>query len=164
MRHGLVIGTVMTVLVAGVLALAMSGASGDPSEAGSETRTADLEGTGAPQARGTATLKPRGEGEVLAVHIRRLRELGPRHAYVLWLRVSGRRGYPLSPIFPRHRSFDDNFAIPKSVLSISARAKTVDVRRSRPKPVLRAIKRAARHDRLVMRVIGTSQLRGAFSE
>lgn len=81
--------------------------------------------------------------------------------YVVWLLLTGRQGYPLSPLqITEDGSFSERFPIPQFAIPIASRARFVDISLSENRALLSDLERAVERERPILGYQGDSVLRG----
>jgi len=81
--------------------------------------------------------------------------------YVVWLMLTEKEGYPLSPIVVNQNgTYDNRFSIPSAVLPVIARVRYVDVSIAPVKTIKNLVRDAIENTELVLTEPGTKILRG----
>jgi hypothetical protein len=83
--------------------------------------------------------------------------------YVIWLMLTPKQGYPLSPItVSQEGAYSNRFPIPSPVLPVVARVRFVDISIAPAREIRRVVQDALREGSLVLDRPGRSVLRGAI--
>jgi hypothetical protein len=83
--------------------------------------------------------------------------------YVIWLMLTPKQGYPLSPInVSQQGSYSNRFPIPSAVLPVVARVRFVDISIAPANEIRQVVQRALRDGSLVLDKPGRSVLRGTI--
>ena len=83
--------------------------------------------------------------------------------YVIWLMLTPKQGYPLSPInVSQQGSYSNRFPIPSPVLPVVARVRFVDISIAPAREIRRVVQEALRDGSLVLDKPGRSVLRGTI--
>ncbi|MCD6015499.1 MAG: Sigma-70 region 4 type 2 [Solirubrobacterales bacterium] len=171
-----VLGSAALLLIAVVLALTgafngggdddSSAASGEPTTTASaddeEIERVALRPTEGGDARGEALFGlASGDQPFVELSIDGLDPAPGGQQYVVWLMLTQRQGYPLSPIAASQQgSFSNRFPIPSAVLPVVARVRFVEVAIAPAKEIRRVVERALEETSLVVDRPGRSVLRG----
>jgi hypothetical protein len=83
--------------------------------------------------------------------------------YVIWMMLTGDKGYPLSPITVTEQgTYQDRFPIPSAVLPVIARVRYVEVAIAPVKEVRKTVRSAIQNTNLVLDRPGRTVLRGTI--
>ena len=132
---------------------------------GEELSRVPLLAPGGGDARGAAIVGlSTGDQPYLDLIIENLEAAPQGDAYVVWFMFNDRVGYPLSPIFPNESgSFNDRFAIPQTVASLIARARSIEVSVSNARATLAEIQKAAQAETFRIAQPGRTVLAGSIA-
>jgi hypothetical protein len=102
-----------------------------------------------------------GDQPYVDVSVRGLDPAPDLRTYVIWLMLTGDKGYPLSPLaVSEDGSFQDRYSIPAAVLPIVARVRYVDVSIAPVSAVRKLVNQAIKSTELVIDEPGEVVLRG----
>lgn len=164
------LGAGALIVLFAVLAIAgVFGGGGEPApepEAGQEPgqvlETVPLEPRGGSGASGEATFGLATEDQpYLDLTLEGLDSVGENETYVVWLLLTNREGYPLSPLqVGEDGGFSDRFPIPQFAIPIATRARFVEISLSENRALLRDLEQAVERERPILGYQGESVLRG----
>jgi hypothetical protein len=172
-----VLGSAAVLLIAVVLAITGAFGGGDeesPASAGETTaepppgeeeiQRVSLRATAGGDANGTALFGlATGDQPFVEVAIDGLDPAPQGQQYVIWLMLTPKQGYPLSPInVSQQGSYSNRFPIPSPVLPVVARVRFVDVSIAPANEIRQVVQRALREGSLVLDRPGRSVLRGTI--
>jgi hypothetical protein len=165
------LGASAVIVVAVVLALTGAFGGGEDSEPAAETTTAAGE-----EVLETVALRPQDGGEgtgearfglatedqpFVELELEGLAAPSEGETYVVWLLLSARQGYPLSPVqVGADGGFSDRFPIPQFAIPIASRARFVDISLSQNRTLLSDLRKAVREEQPILGYQGDSVLRG----
>jgi hypothetical protein len=172
-------GGAAVLLIVVVLAITGAFSGDDESSASSGTDTSTTSTTaGADNALQSVALKPIGGGDAsgtavfglatgdqpyVDLSIKGLDPAPSGQTYVVWLMLTGTKGYPLSPIVVNQNgTYQNRFSIPSAVLPVIARVQFVDVSIAPIKTIRKLVRDAISNTELVIDEPGTKVLRGAI--
>ena len=160
------------------IVLAITGAFGGDGESAASSETTSSTASASDQQIQTVALKPVGGGNAggdavfglatgdqpyVDVSIRGLDAAPQDETYVIWLMLTGSKGYPLSPIsVQQDGSFQNRFSIPSAVLPVVARVRYVDVSIAPVTAIRKLVRGAIKNTSLVLDEPGKTVLRGAI--
>jgi hypothetical protein len=102
-----------------------------------------------------------GDQPYVDVSVRGLDPAPEKRTYVIWLMLTGDKGYPLSPLaVSEDGSFQDRYSIPAAVLPIVARVRYVDVSIAPVAAIRKLVNQAIKSTALVIDEPGEVVLRG----
>jgi hypothetical protein len=177
-QRRLIIGLGSTAVILIVVVLAITGVFGGGDEDGSSTAAGQtttaaeapdeqvervtLRAQGGGDARGEAVFGlATGDQPFVEISIEGLDPAPQDQQYVVWLMLTDKQGYPLSPIaVSQQGSYANRFPIPSAVLPIIARVRFVDVSIAPAKEIRRVVRGALEQSSLVLDKPGRSVLRG----
>jgi hypothetical protein len=172
-----VLASAAVLLIAVVLAITGAFGGGDeesPASAGETTAEAppgeeeiqrvELRATAGGDATGTALFGlATGDQPFVEVAIDGLDPAPQGQQYVIWLMLTPKQGYPLSPInVSQQGSYSNRFPIPSPVLPVVARVRFVDISIAPAREIRQVVQEALREGSLVLDKPGRSVLRGTI--
>ena len=102
-----------------------------------------------------------GDQPYVDVSVRGLDPAPEQRTYVIWLMLTGSKGYPLSPLaVSENGTFQDRYSIPSAVLPIVARVRYVDVSIAPVATIRKLVNQAIKTTALVIDEPGEVVLRG----
>jgi hypothetical protein len=102
-----------------------------------------------------------GDQPYVDVSVRGLDPAPEKRTYVIWLMLTGDKGYPLSPLaVSENGTFQDRYSIPSAVLPIIARVRYVDVSIAPVAAIRKLVSQAIKSTALVIDEPGEVVLRG----
>jgi hypothetical protein len=127
-----------------------------------EIQQVELRATAGGDATGTALFGlATGDQPFVEVSIDGLDPAPQGQQYVIWLMLTRKQGYPLSPInVSQQGSYSNRFPIPSAVLPVVARVRFVDISIARAREIRRVVQDALQDGSLVLDRPGRSVLRG----
>ena len=136
--------------------------AGDSTAAGEELTQVELSPPGGGNAQGVATFGlASADQPYVEFDISGLDPPPQDETYVIWLMLTPKQGYPLSPIAVSEQgTFQDRFAIPSPILPIVARVRFVDVSLAPAREIQGEIVRAVERNELVLEKPGRTVLLG----
>jgi hypothetical protein len=161
-------------VVVAVLAIAGAFGGGEDSASTAETQpttaqqdvieSVTLEPQSGGQASGEATFGiATGDQPYVDVQLSGLRAPRQGGTYVIWLLLTEREGYPLSPLqVSGEGGFSDRFPIPRFAIPIASRARFVDISLSDNRSLLTKLRSAVQDQKPILSYEGESVLRGTI--
>jgi hypothetical protein len=132
--------------------------------ADNELQSVTLKPIGGGDASGTAVFGlATGDQPYVDLSIKGLDPAPNDETYVVWLMLTGSKGYPLSPIVVNQNgTYQNRFSIPSAVLPVIARVQYVDVSIAPIKTIRKLVRDAISNTELVIDEPGTKVLRGTI--
>lgn len=136
-----------------------------PAEGAEDLAVIELTPTSGGDASGQVTIGVATAGQPYAdLAVEGLDPAGGEDAYVLWLLLSEKIGYPVSAVgVPANGQLSERYAIPAEVAAVAARTKFVDISLVSRRELQREIVKAAEAQNPVVPFTGESILRGTVS-
>jgi hypothetical protein len=176
-----VLGALAVLVIAGVLAVtgAFSGGGEESSSATTNTTTSSTSAsTGNDQVLADVNLKPQGGSDAkgkavfgvasgdqayVQLDLENTSPPSQGQTYVLWLLLSPKQGYPLSPLqINQNGSFSDRFPIPQFAVPIASRSRFVDVSLTENSNLQQQLPKAVKQGNPLLTYSGESIARGAI--
>jgi hypothetical protein len=172
------LGGLAVLLIAGVLAVAgaFSGGGEESSSATTNTTTAASSSSGNDEVLADVTLKGQGGSDAkgkavfgvasgdqayLDASVENVSPAPQGQTYVLWLLLSPKQGYPLSPLqIGQNGRFSDRFPIPQFAVQIASRARFVDISLTQNSDLQQQLPKAVKQGNPLLNYSGESIARG----
>jgi hypothetical protein len=176
-QQQVIVGLAASAVLVIAAVLAITGAFGGGEDSGSATtQTAATTAAEEGEVLASVPLEPQGGGDAtgeatfgvasgdqpyVQLDLSGLSPASEGQAYVLWLLLTEKQGYPLSPLQPgTDGGFSDRFPVPAIAIPIASRAREVDISLSENRSLLQNLERAVQGEEPILGYEGKSVLRG----